>query len=44
MTGEQLYEIYIQEHENRGCGVDSWHQLDAMTQEVFNAMAQRLFN
>ena len=42
MTGQQLYDLYRQKFEERGCGTDAWDELSIMDQEVWSAMADEL--
>lgn len=43
MTGEELYQLYVDAYEQRGCIVDSWDWLGD-EQEVWNEIADGLEN
>jgi hypothetical protein len=42
VTGEELYELYVEANDTISCGVDDWKGLDERDHEVWNYMASQL--
>lgn len=42
MTGEDLYNLYVQEFASRNCAVDSWEEMAEIDRSVWNALAKGL--
>ena len=42
MTGEELYEMYVNEMKRQRVGVDPWEDLPVTDQNAWNEMAEKL--
>jgi len=42
VTGEQLYQLYVDAHHRQSCGVDDWSALLDCDQQIWNEMASRI--
>lgn len=40
MTGQELYALYIQAHDETDCGVDSWQELDQQDHDRWDRIAE----
>lgn len=42
MTGEELYELYWDAQSRRSVGVDTWEEMDATEQSVWDEIASKV--
>lgn len=42
MTGQELYDMYVQAHADEGIGIDEWADLPPTDHDIWNAIAAGL--